>query len=254
MNFFKYVVFGIFTLISLTNYSYAIDKQVDSKKSNNSTTKTPENNKNKKITEKPAEETITDKKVDLSNQAKERVNLLLKNLSDNLNKQNNLYDYFSLLVNDCIALEYTTAWVLGGNYKKFTASQRQKYTELGRDYLIFAYGNMLAYYYKQYNFEIKDVVKRSERNYEVTVLITAKPKDKTDDSAKVSIPSIWVLSYSAQQNRFFILDMVINNISLLQVQRASFADQIKKVNGNYDEFIVQLSKKVDDLKSKGFRR
>ncbi|MFL1781273.1 ABC transporter substrate-binding protein [Candidatus Hepatincolaceae symbiont of Richtersius coronifer] len=161
----------------------------------------------------------------------------------------NIFTYFSKVAEEKFALTYMTRWSLGQYYKSTSDELRKQYYKAAKEYLVRNYGTLFVQYYKLYKYKIKDSVAQGQNEVLVNMLIEAKDSGNVpNNNALINVQ--WKLRYSNQDKKYYITDVIINNISFLNSQRSVFQSLIKSKNNDIAAFITTLEEKVANIKNK----
>ena len=165
------------------------------------------------------------------------------NLPKKTTNQEN-YDYFKDLAKNKFATSYMSAWSLGKHYKTLNPKLKDKYLNVITDYMFLFYADMFTKYYQSYIFKVVDAEQKGDEFF-VNVMVKPKNNSKNQDSV---INAIWRIKYSKDINNFLLVDVSLNNVSVLLAQRSEFESSIKANNNSVDAFMSALEKKVNDIK------
>ncbi len=138
-------------------------------------------------------------------------------------------------IDSVIDSKWIARFVLGKNYKEMTQAQKDKFSELYRQFMINTYGPK----FRSYNgrkFTVKSVEKQS-------IFYVAKCEFLPRDS-----DVIIDVSFRVKENdgKLLILDFVTEGVSLIETQRSEFNSSISQKG--IEGFMKDLSKRVVELK------
>jgi ABC-type transporter MlaC component len=156
--------------------------------------------------------------------------------------QKDLDSYLEKVTSDNFAFSYISMWSLGKFARSSDKEALTRYLSASKKYMISYYGNFLITYNTQYNFTIVGSEKRG--NDEYLVYIEISHKNKNIDSSKSSIQTAWKLKYNKTDAKYYIIDVVVNSISLVSAQRQDFESFLSQNNGNLDELSKVLLSKI----------
>ncbi len=156
--------------------------------------------------------------------------------------QKDLNAYLEKVTSDNFAFSYISMWSLGKYGKGADKEALSRYIDASKKYMISYYGNFLITYNSQYNFEIVGSEKRG--NDEYLVYIEISHKNKNIDSSKSSIQTAWKLKYNKTDTKYYIIDVIVNSISLVSAQRQDFESFLSQNNGNLDALSKTLLSKI----------
>ncbi len=132
---------------------------------------------------------------------------------------------------------WISRFVLGRNYRQLSKLQQDKFKDLYRRFMINTYGPTL----QKYSNDSFNVLSAEKRNI---FYVVNSEFDSPDSNAPVNI----VFRVRQQNNKFLILDIVAEGVSLIESQRDEFSSAISREG--IEKFIENLSKKVRKLEQK----
>lgn len=153
-------------------------------------------------------------------------------ISENAKKQKIIAE-----VDRVIDADWIGRFVLGKNYKDATEEQRKRFTSLYREFMINTYGPK----FKNYNGKSFRVISVDQQSGFYVAKCEFVPKD-----SNVSIDVQFRVK--DRNEKLAVLDFVTEGISLIETQRSEFNSAISEKG--MDQFIVDLAKRVQDLKVK----
>lgn len=124
-------------------------------------------------------------------------------------------------------------WVLGRHWSQATAEQRTDYLKLFEDLLVVTYSDRFG----RYAGERLTIVNAVSRPGEDTLVQTVLNHPETEALIKID----WRIRSRA--GKLWIVDVVIEGVSMGQTQRSEFASAIRQ-NGGIDGFLGELRKRV----------
>ncbi len=139
------------------------------------------------------------------------------------------------VIDDAIDAEWIGRFVLGKNYKSSTDLQRQRFTNLYRDFMINTYGPK----FKDYNgrkFTVNEVIEQGG-------FYIAKAEFLPRDS---NTPISVDFRVKERNGKLVILDFIAEGISLIETQRSEFNSAISQKGT--DKFLDELTERVEKLK------
>jgi phospholipid transport system substrate-binding protein len=138
------------------------------------------------------------------------------------------------IIDSAIDSDWIARFVLGKNFKIMNDQQKNKFSELYREFMIKTYGPK----FKNYNgnkFEVKSVVKQNSFYIVKTEFL---PID-----AKVAI--LIDFRIKEKNNSFVVLDFIAEGISLIETQRSEFNSAISQKG--VDKFLQDLEERNKKL-------
>lgn len=139
------------------------------------------------------------------------------------------------VIDEVIDAEWIGRFVLGKNYKSSTEVQRQRFTNLYRDFMINTYGPK----FKDYNgrkFTVNEVIEQGG-------FYIAKAEFLPHDS---NVPISVDFRVKERNGKLVILDFIAEGISLIETQRSEFNSAISQKGT--DKFLDELTERVEKLK------
>lgn len=139
------------------------------------------------------------------------------------------------VIDGVIDAEWIGRFVLGKNYKSSTELQRQRFTNLYRDFMINTYGPK----FKDYNgrkFTVNEVIEQGG-------FYIAKAEFLPRDS---NTPISVDFRVKERNGKLVILDFIAEGISLIETQRSEFNSAISQKGT--DKFLDELTERVEKLK------
>lgn len=130
---------------------------------------------------------------------------------------------------------WISRFVLGINYRRASDTQRQRFQDLYREFMINTYGPKFKNYDGR-KFEVTKVT--NQQNF-----FLAKAEFLPRDS---NLPILVDFRVRERDGRLVILDFITEGISLIETQRSEFNSAIN--SKGMDKFLEMLSEKVANLK------
>lgn len=155
-----------------------------------------------------------------------------KKLSDEVRKNKIITE-----IDDAIDSNWIARFVLGKNYRNFSESQKERFKELYRQFMI----NTYAPKFKDYNgrkFTVLSVEKQK-------IFYVARCEFLPYDS---DVAISFDFRVRAKDNKLLVLDFVAEGVSLIETQRSEFDSTISK--DGISKFIEDMQKRVNELKKK----
>lgn len=155
--------------------------------------------------------------------AKKFIEIILDDVYKELPKKSNnnsKYAYLESFTSQTFDFPYMSAWSLGTYYRKLKPADRKQYLAISKKYMVLTYGNVFDRSYKLYTFRITGTEKQGE-NYLVSLTAKAKRRTSAKSDHEV-IDIVWKMRYSNKKHGFYIVDVALNNIAFMSVQRSSF--------------------------------
>ena len=140
-------------------------------------------------------------------------------------------------VDRVIDADWIGHFVLGKNYKDATEEQRTRFMSLYREFMINTYGPK----FKNYNGKSFKVISVDQQSGFYVAKCEFLPKDS-------NVPIDVQFRVKDRNGKLVVLDFVTEGISLIETQRSEFNSAISEKG--MDKFIVDLAKRVQDLKAK----
>ncbi len=138
------------------------------------------------------------------------------------------------IVDKSINSNWISHFVLGIHYRNSTPQQQKKFTELYRQFMINTYSPK----FKDYDgeiFEVLEVIPKTKTYLVKTNFIAAKSNTKI------------LVDFRVKKNndKFLVLDIVTEGISLIETQRSEFNSVISQQG--MDSFLINLENKINKL-------
>lgn len=138
-------------------------------------------------------------------------------------------------VDSVVDATWISKFVLGKYYRDLSDQQKNKFSELYRQFMINTYGPK----FKNYNGKKFEVTKVEKQAIFYTAHTQFFPKDSSNQ--------IFIDFRVKEQNgKLFVIDFIAEGISLLESQRSEFNSAINQ--SGIDQFISSLEKRVESLK------
>jgi phospholipid transport system substrate-binding protein len=138
---------------------------------------------------------------------------------------------FAKLLDSSFDMSTIGRFSLGTYWKVATPAQKKEYQKLFRSMIIKVYSQRFSDY-KGQNFDVQSVRKETDKDYIVTSFIVP------DDGAKVQVD--WRVRH--KNGGYKVVDIIVENVSMAQTQRADFASVIQRGGGNVDVLLDHLRK------------
>ncbi len=251
----------IVSLLIMPLYLSAEDKVIDSvvnteqekdktNNSKNNTTKELKNNDNVKV-ESSDSNLVSNKIFENSVQgSRSFVQDMLDTIYAELPKKHGnqeVFDYLFLMTTEKFAFVYMSKWVIGRDILKDVSEDlQQKYLRVSREFMILLYGEIFDTYYKQYIYKLGEVDRKSDTQYNITMRVEPKIQDSRTQDSILNV--IWKVKYSAEENKFYVIDLDVNGIVFLTTQRKQFKDMLSSTGNDFNKFLELLEAK--NLESK----
>ena len=157
----------------------------------------------------------------------------INSLTDNSITQNEKEKRFGKLFDENFDVPSICRFVLGKYWKSATANQKKEFFVTFRNYMVKTYSSR----FNEYSGEKLSLLNyENEQNPKLFVVYTALNRPN-DPPIKVD----WRVGL--KKNRYVILDIVIEGISLAVTQRSEFVSVIDHNDGNLDNLIKLLKEK-----------
>lgn len=173
---------------------------------------------------------------------KEEVKKFVSNLGNNIiniAKKNNLSESdkkqeIISTIDNSIDSKWIARFVLGKNYRLANKAQRQRFTNLYRNFMINTYGPK----FKDYNGRKFSVNKVDQQGKFFIARAEFLPKD-------TNIPVLVDFRVKKRKGKLVVLDFIAEGVSLIETQRSEFNSAISQ-NG-IDKFLDNLEQRVQKL-------
>ena len=144
---------------------------------------------------------------------------------------------FRTLMNKNFSIRGIAKFVLGRQLRKASSEQKDKYLQLYEDLMVATYAERFAKYSGE-----RLLVKRSEaRSKKDAIVYTTMVKAKNAaDPLKVD----WRVRVKG--DTYTIVDVMVEGISMIMTQKSEFSSFMKSSGGDFDTFLVELKKRVDE--------
>jgi len=162
-------------------------------------------------------------------------NSIIRIASDSKLSESQKKQKIILEVDSVVDASWISKFVLGKYYRDLSEQQKNKFSELYRQFMINTYGPK----FKNYNgkkFEVTRVEKQA-------IFYTAHTQFFPRDSGNQILIDFRV---KEQNGKLFVIDFIAEGISLLESQRSEFNSAINQ--SGIDQFISNLEKRVESLK------
>ena len=159
---------------------------------------------------------------------------------------NNKYTYLESFTTQIFDFPYMSAWSLGTYYRNLKPADKKKYLAISKKYMVLTYGNVFDNSYQLYTFRTTGAEQKGN-DYLVSLMAKTKRRRAAKSENEV-IDIVWKIRYKAKENRFYIVDVSLNNIAFLSVQRSSFQSIYKDSKQNPKVFLQKLQEKVNGKK------
>ena len=138
---------------------------------------------------------------------------------------------FEQLFDSSFAVKGIARTILGRRWKSLSDEEKSRYLALFRDYTVKTYVSQFELFADQ-KFEIKGELDRGKKGIVVRMLVT----DNGNPPVKVD----WRVKQSKKTGKFYIVDIVIEGISMVITKRAEFASMMEQANGDFEKFLGSL--------------
>lgn len=143
------------------------------------------------------------------------------------------------LVDSVIDSKWISKFVLGKYYRRANDSQKEKFKQLYREFMIHTYSPKFTGYNGE-KFEVINIINQS--NY-YTAKCLFYPKD---DSPAINLNfRVKKNTYSADP-KFLVFDIIAEGVSLIETQRSEFGSVISREG--MDKFLKDLQERIKNLK------
>ncbi len=164
-------------------------------------------------------------------------NKIIKIADDNKLSENQKKDKIIIEIDKIIDTDWISRFVLGKNYKTANDEQKNRFSELYRQFMINTYGPK----FKNYNGRGFTVIKVENQNNFYVAKCEFLPKDS-------NIPVNVDFRVKDRNNKLAVIDFVAEGVSLLETQRSEFNAAISQKG--MDKFMDDLALRVKELKNK----
>lgn len=123
-------------------------------------------------------------------------------------------------------------FTLGINWKNLTAMQQEEYRALFEDMIVSLYANKLSYYQGQ-SFKVINIQHTGGSDF--TVMSRIQPQTGKNISVKWRV--------RVQDDKYRIIDVAIEDVSMLITQRSNFSNTIQRNGGNAAAILDYLRSK-----------
>ncbi len=151
-----------------------------------------------------------------------------------MTKKSQAYAYFKKNLPQHFAIKYLTKKSLGKAYDDLSEAEKRAFSDTFYDYLVFYYGTLL-FMYKDQKIDVIGVQFMGNDKY----LVYSKVR-----SNKVTIN--WLLRKSVKDNTYYIIDMIVSGVSLLNTQKLEYREKLKKHNGDISKLIQDIKKVIKE--------
>ena len=139
-------------------------------------------------------------------------------------------------IDNAIDSNWIARFVLGKNYRRSSVQQKERFTELYREFMINTYGPK----FKNYNGREFKVMEISKQNR----FFLVKSEFHSEGS---NTPILVDFRVKERKGKLVVLDFIAEGISLIETQRSEFNSAIS--NGGMEKFLDNLELRVKDLKN-----
>ncbi len=139
------------------------------------------------------------------------------------------------VIDSAIDADWLAHFVLSRNYKTSTEAQKERFTQLYRDFMINTYGPK----FKNYNgkkFTVNEVIEQNS-------FYIAKAEFLSRDG---NVPISVNFRVKERNGKLMILDFIAEGVSLIETQRSEFNSAIAQKG--MDQFLEDLAERVRQLK------
>lgn len=138
---------------------------------------------------------------------------------------------FKRLLEDSFDMKTIGRFSLGRYWKVATPAQQKEYLSLFEEMVVDVYTQRFDDYAGQ-AFDVRSAKRQSERDFIVTSYILSK------NSPEVQID--WRVRY--KNNRYKVVDVIVEGVSMSVTQRSDFSSVIQRGGGNIDSLLTHLRK------------
>lgn len=142
---------------------------------------------------------------------------------------------FREIIHDTFAVQFVGKWVLGRYWRVATEDERAEFMKLFEDRVVLSNAKHFS------RFKTSDVyfaVIKSIQRGKNDFLVRTKIGGKKSGQKKVSLD--WRLRLKG--DRFWVVDIMLEGMSLLQAQRQEFTTLINRNGGKFSALLVELRK------------
>ena len=158
----------------------------------------------------------------------------IRNLASSDLSQNEKEKKFGKLFDNNFDIPSISRFVLGKYWKQASLDQKKKFIKTFRDYVVKTYSSRFNEYAGE---NVKFVKFENESNPKIFLVYTVLERT---DAPLIKIN--WRVG--KKKDKFVILDIVIEGISLAVTQRSEFVSVIEQNNGEVDSLISLLKEKI----------
>jgi phospholipid transport system substrate-binding protein len=141
------------------------------------------------------------------------------------------------LVDNIIDPDWISRFVVGKYYKTISDTQKARFSDLYRKYMINTYGPKFRHYH------VKKFILLSSENQNSFYLVKCEFVQK-DSNTPVSVD----FRVKNKDGKISVIDLITEGISLIETQRSEFSSAISQ--GGAEKFLDDLQQKVNNLKGK----
>lgn len=138
------------------------------------------------------------------------------------------------LIEDSIDFKWVSRYVLGKNYKNINDKQRNQFVKLYQKYLINIYGPKFDNY-QATSYKILSIEAKTRYNIVKTSL-------ETMDKNKIEFA--FRIKRNKSDNKFKIIDVIVEQVSLIKTHRSEFSSAI--LQNGMDKFLEMMQKKINN--------
>ncbi len=162
---------------------------------------------------------------------KNKISTVMASMS-HMTKKTQAYSYFQTNLPQHFAIKYLTKRSLGRVYNDLNAKEKEAFAKAFYDYLVFYYGTLL-FMYKDEKIDVVGVQAMGNDKY----LVYSKVRsNKTDIN--------WLLRQSMKDNTYYIIDMIVSGVSLLNTQKLEYRGKLKKHGGDISKLIADINQAI----------
>jgi phospholipid transport system substrate-binding protein len=143
---------------------------------------------------------------------------------------------FERLFESSFAVKGIARTILGRRWNSISDEEKSRYVALFKEYTVKTYVSQFELFSDQ-KFEIKGELDKGKKGIVVNMLVT----DNSNPPVKVD----WRVKQSKKTSRYYIIDIVIEGVSMVITKRAEFASMMDQAGGDFDKFLQTLTKLIE---------
>lgn len=138
--------------------------------------------------------------------------------------------YLNKQIPNLFSFKYIALWSLGSYVRKVNKAELNDYINVVSSYMLNYYGSLLVTYYKDFDFKFLGGQDLGRGDYLVFTKVVHK--DYAKDKSKPVIEVNWKMKYNKADEQYYVVDVIVNTISLLNAQRSEFEGILNANNGD----------------------